>query len=76
MKLYSSGEQNSQERWIAINLKKIMHTILDTCTVKKVKETITKLGVVLKYCNCLNLVKWNIMDVLLKILEKTKLNNC
>lgn len=75
MKHYSSGEQNSQEKWIVINLKKIMHIILDICMVKRVNETIIKPGAAQKYCSCPSLDKENIMDALLKILGKTKLNN-
>ena len=75
MRPYSSGEQNLQKKWMVINLKKIMLTTLDICTVRRVRETTIKHGVVQRFYSYRSLDRESTTDALLRISEKIKSDN-
>lgn len=75
MRPYSSGEQNLQKKWMAINSKKIMLTTLDICTVRRVRETTIKHGVAQRFYSYRSLDRESTTDALLRILEKIKSDN-
>jgi hypothetical protein len=61
-KQFSSGKQNLPKKWMEISLRGIILTILDTCSDKKVNETITSHGVAPKLLGSKHQVKENSTD--------------
>jgi hypothetical protein len=69
-KQFSSGAKNFAKKLTVISLRKIMHTILDICSDKRVKEMIIDRGIVWRLSLNKLLVKESIMDAHSKLLER------